>query len=212
MSYQMSFSRHVLERVSDRKKRRLAIDMSDPILSNVDETPYTPLDSPVKVVEDSQSSLKGHRDLFGELIPRDNCKSTLLPENKSTKKTLGSKKKKIPYEDITMISPIKRPTRVFIPTPRIMRIMKDAQTELYSLMGLNKSSSEVSVVSNDSLEISGVHNLLNCSETNESFNENSDTNSEPPILEGKFLDEIKTNPILFELLKLFYLNTIIILL
>lgn len=212
MSYQMSFSRHVLERVSDRKKRRLAIDMSDPILSDVDETPYTPLDSPVKVVEDSQSSLKGHRDLFGELIPRDNCKSTLLPENKSTKKTLGSKKKKIPYEDITLISPIKRPTRVFIPTPRIMRIMKDAQTELYSLMGLNKSSSEVSVVSNDSLEISGVHNLLNCSETNESFNENSDTNSEPPILEGKFLDEIKTNPILFELLKLFYLNTIIILL
>lgn len=193
MSYQMSFSRHVLERVSDRKKRRLAIDMSDPILSDVDEAACTPLDSPVKVVEDSQSSLKGHRDLFGELIPRDNCKNTLLPENKSIKRTLGSKKKKIPYEDITMISPIKRPTRVFIPTPRIMRIMKDAQTELYSLMGLNKSSSEISVVSSDSLDISGVHNLLNCSETNESLNESSDTNSRPPILEGKFLDDIKTS-------------------
>lgn len=186
MSYQMSFSRHVLERISDRKKRRLAIDMSDPILSDADPAAYTPLDSPVKVIEDSQSSLKGHRDLFGELIPRDNCKSTLLPENKSMKKTLGSKKKKIPYKDITMISPIKRPTRLFIPTPRIMRIMKDAQTELYSLMGLNKSSSEVSVVSNNSLDISGVHNLLNCSETNELLNENSDTNLRPPILEGKF--------------------------
>lgn len=185
----VTYPRRMLERVSDRKKRRLAIDDSDPASSDVYSSGAR-LDSLVEVVEDSQTSLKGHRDLFGELIPDNRGKNNPTPEKKPVKKTTESKKKKLPYYDLVMDqmidSPARRPTRVFIPTPRIMKIMKDAQTELYSLMGLNQSSSDVSVRSNDSLNVSGVHDLLDSSTTN-ARNENSDDDSNSSILKGKFV-------------------------
>ncbi|CAI6354085.1 unnamed protein product [Macrosiphum euphorbiae] len=56
----------------------------------------------------------GYRDLFGELIPPDECVSNEEAKNKSNKKT--PKKRKQPYDDF-FDTPI-RPKRVFIHTPR----------------------------------------------------------------------------------------------
>jgi len=116
--------------------------------------------SRIEVIEDSQSSLKRHRDLFGEVIPiqctnKQTSKCTPLAKENKTK----SKRKIQSPEDLPMDDLINRPTRVFIPTPKIIKIMKDAQAELYSLMGLNNSSSDASMVLTDSLNISGVQNL-----------------------------------------------------
>jgi len=190
MSCQTTYSRQVLQRVSDRKKRKLAIDDSDEIslTRNLDLF----IDSQLKVIEDSQTSLKEHRDLFGELIPRDEFVSNAKTKNKSTKKTPVSKKKKQPSEEIMIDSPIIRPKRVFIPTPKFMKIMKEAQTELYSLMGVNKSSSDISVVTTDSLNVSGIQDLQvspikstrNESKTNSKNNDNDKESRR--VLEGKF--------------------------
>jgi len=146
-----------LQRVSDRKKRKLAIDDSDEIA--LDRNLDLFIDSELEVIEDSQASLKGHRDLFGELIPQDEFVSNTDNKNKSTKKTPISKKKKRLNEENMIDSPVIRPKRVFIPTPKFMKLMKEAQSELYSLMGVNKSSSDVSIVTNDSLNVSGIQNL-----------------------------------------------------
>jgi len=179
-----------LQRVSDRKKRKLAIDDSDEIALNQNLDLF--IDSELEVIEDSQTSLKGHRDLFGELIPPDECISnTDNVKNKSTKKTPVSKKKKQQNEEIIIDSPIIKPKRVFIPTPKFMKLMKEAQTELYSLMGVNKSSSDVSVVTNDSLNVSGIQNLevspitstRTVSKTN--FKNNDDDKESRRVLEGK---------------------------
>lgn len=159
------YSRSELQRISDRKKRKLAIDVSDKMSVDSPLITSDTMNSQIEMIEDSQSSLKGHRDLFGELIPYK-CIDKCTPVSKrkkpeSKRKKPESKKKKQPYENLSVDSPINRPTRVFIPTPRIIKIMKDAQTELYSLMGLNKSSSDVSVVSSDSLNVSGIQHLEN---------------------------------------------------
>jgi len=181
MACRIKCSRQELQRVSDRKNKELAIDESD---QTYDSSECVLLNPEVEVVEDSQESLKGHRDLFGELIP---YKKNPSPETISGKKKPVSKTKKQPYEELYSNITIKRPTRVFIPTPRIIKIMKEAQTELYSLMGLNKSPSDVSIVSspNNSLNVSGIENLNN-SPTSSPNNLNND-NHKSPILRGKFL-------------------------
>jgi len=141
MSCPITYPRQVLQRVSDRKKRKLAIDDSDEIA--LDRNLDLFIDSELQVIEDSQTSLKGHRDLFGELIPHDGFVSNAEAKNKSIKKIPVSKKKKQPDEEIMIDSPVIRPKRVFIPTPKFMKLMKEAQTELYSLMGVNKSLSDI---------------------------------------------------------------------
>ncbi|XP_060877830.1 uncharacterized protein LOC132950410 isoform X2 [Metopolophium dirhodum] len=186
MSCQIMYPRQVLQRVSDRKKRKLAIDDSDEIA--LDRNLDLLIDSELKVIEDSQTSLKGHRDLFGELIPQDEFVSNAEAKNKSNKKTTVSKKKKQSDEEID--SPIMRPKRVFIPTPKFMKLMKEAQTELYALMGVNKSSSDISVVTSDALNVSGIQNLedspiksiRNESKTNSKNNDSDDESRR--ILEG----------------------------
>lgn len=196
MSCQITYSRQVLQRVSDRKKRKLAIDDSDEISLNRNLDLF--VDSQLKVIEDSQTSLKGHRDLFGELIPdipQDkfiNDAESKNTKNKSTKRTPASKKKKQQDEEIRIDSPIIKPKRVFIPTPKFMKLMKEAQTELYSLMGVNKSSSDISVVTTDSLNVSGIQDLQdspisskrNESKTNSKNNDNGKESRR--VLEGKF--------------------------
>lgn len=160
MSCPITYPRQVLQRVSDRKKRKLAIDDSDEIA--LDRNLDLFIDSELKVIEDSQASLKGHRDLFGELIPQDEFVSNAdnkENKNKSVKKTPISRKKKRLNEEDMIDTPVIGPKRVFIPTPKFMKLMKEAQTELYSLMGVNKSSSDVSIVTNDSLNVSGIQNL-----------------------------------------------------
>ncbi|KAL4143649.1 hypothetical protein QTP88_005960 [Uroleucon formosanum] len=187
MSGPITYPRQVLQRVSDRKKRKLAIDDSDEIA--LDRNLDLFVDSELQVIEDSQTSLKGHRDLFGELIPQDEFVSNTEAKNKSKKKTTVSKKNKQSDEEIICDSPVIKPKRVFIPTPKFMKLMKEAQTELYSLMGVNKSSSDISVVTNDSLNVSGIQNLedspiksiRNESETNSKNNEND---KKSRVLEG----------------------------
>lgn len=194
MSCQITYPRQVLQRVSDRKKRKLAIDDSDEISLNRNLDLF--VDSQLKVIEDSQTSLKGHRDLFGELIP-DTPQDKLVSnvegkntKNKSTKRTPASKKKKQPDEEIRIDSPIIKPKRVFIPTPKFIKLMKEAQTELYSLMGVNKSSSDISVVTTDSLNVSGIQDLQdspipskkNESKTNSKNNDNGKESRR--VLEG----------------------------
>lgn len=192
MSCQITYSRQVLQRVSDRKKRKLAIDDSDEISLNHNLDLF--IDSQLKVIEDSQTSLKGHRDLFGELIPdtpQDKLISNTEGKKKSTKRTPASKKKKQP-DEIRIDSPVIKPKRVFIPTPKFMKLMKEAQTELYSLMGVNKSSSDVSVITTDSLDVSGIQDLQdspitskrNESKTNPKNNDNGKESKR--VLEGKF--------------------------
>jgi len=100
---------------------------------------------------------KGHIDLFGEIIPPDVCVSKADAKNKSVKKTPVSRKKKLPYEDILMDTPVIKPKRVFIPTPSMMQVMMEAQKELYALM--NRSPSIISIASTDSLYVSGVQHL-----------------------------------------------------
>jgi len=183
--------RQVLQRVSDRKKRKLAIDDSDEIA--LDRNLDLFIDSELQVIEDSQTSLKGHRDLFGELIPQDEFVSNAEAKNKSNKKTTVSKKKKQSDEEIMIDSPIIRPKRVFIPTPNFMKIMKEAQTELYSLMGVNKSSSDISVVTSDNLNVSGIQNLEDSpiksirNESKTNSKNNYSENESRRVLEGKFL-------------------------
>ncbi|XP_060847460.1 uncharacterized protein LOC132927023 [Rhopalosiphum padi] len=109
---------------------------------------------------DYQTPTDGYRDLFGELIPPNECVNNAQAKDKSTKKkTPVSKRKKLPYEDVFVDTPVIKPKRVFVATPRMIKIMREAQKELYSLMGVNKSPSNVSIKSNDSLNVSGVQQL-----------------------------------------------------
>jgi len=189
MSGPITYPRKILQRVSDRKKRKLAIDDSDEIA--LDRNLDLFVDSELQVIEDSQTSLKGHRDLFGELIPQDVFVSNTEAKNKLNKKKTASKKKKQSDEEIICDSPVIKPKKMFIPTPKFMKLMKEAQTELYSLMGVNKSSSDISVVTNDSLNVSGIQNLedspikniRNESETNSNNNDTDEKSRR--VLEGK---------------------------
>uniref|UniRef100_A0A2S2PST0 Microcephalin n=1 Tax=Schizaphis graminum TaxID=13262 RepID=A0A2S2PST0_SCHGA len=138
------------QRANGSKKRKLSDDFIDiELSSNLD-----------LCIDSDISLLEGHRDLFGELIPPDVCVSDTEAKDKSTKKkTPASKRKKLPYEDVFVNSPVIKPKRVFIVTPRLLKCMVEAQKELDSHMGVKKSSSNVSIVSNDSLNVSGVQHL-----------------------------------------------------
>lgn len=195
MSCQITYSRQVLQRVSDRKKRKLAVDDSDKNSSSDSSSRVTDscllVDSLINVIEDSQSSLKKHRDLFGELTPNPRSKD-VAGKSISTKKQASKENEQPTEENLEPDNSVQRPPRVFIPTPQIIKLMKDTHTELYSLMGLNKSSSDISVVSNNSLNISGVQNLQdspvrglnNKSKITMLINENF--TKSPPIFDGKF--------------------------
>jgi len=176
------------QRVSGCKKRKLYIDDSDEISLSRNLDLYK--DKDFKAVNDSQTSLEGHRDLFGELIP-DDCVSNEKVKNKSIKKTPVSKKKKRPYEELLFNTPTIRPKRVFIPTPRLIKCMQEAHKELYSIMNARTSSSNVSIVSTNGLNVSGVQNLQDSPRTSISNDsktniENDDNNKKSEkILEGK---------------------------
>ncbi|XP_050533488.1 microcephalin-like isoform X2 [Daktulosphaira vitifoliae] len=182
MSVHITYPRDTLQRLSDRKNRKLAIDDSFN-LTTVDESdPWILCNSQVDVIEASESPLKEHRDLFGEVI---HYESPLL-KNKTNSSTPGSRKRKqYKWEEVIEESPITRPKRAFIPTPRIVKLMKEAQVELYSVMGHSKSSSDVSIVSEDSLNVSGVQNLSDSPQAFKNKSEHSKEESQsPPILEG----------------------------
>lgn len=189
MSCRLTYPRHVLQRVTDRKVRKLAVDDSDKSASDHDNNIFTTPDSRVEVVEDSQPSVQGHIDLFGELIPETRSVSEPAPKTKCVRKTPVSKRKKKPAKELIMVSPSKKPQRTFVPTPRIIKIMKDAQSELYSLMGLNQSASDISVTSNDSLNVSGVQSLLDSPKSSAKKPDANATNiddcKKSPIFKGK---------------------------
>ncbi|XP_027851704.2 microcephalin-like [Aphis gossypii] len=141
-------------RTSSHKKRKLHYD-SDEI--SLDRNLELCIDSAFK--KNSQTSSEIQIDLFGEIIPPDVCISNADAKNKSVKKTPVSRKKKLPNKDTLIDTPVIRPKRVFIPTPRMMKVMMEAQKELYSFM--NSSPSNVSIASTDSLNVSGVQHLQN---------------------------------------------------
>ncbi|XP_022180207.1 uncharacterized protein LOC111040580 [Myzus persicae] len=175
------------QQVSGRKKRKLLIDGSDEI--SLDRNVDLCEDFDINVTKDSQTSLEGYRDLFGELIPPDECVSNEEVKNKLIKKTPASKKKKQPYEEILFNTPT-RPKRLFIPTPKIMELMHEASKELYSLMGARLSSSNVSIVSTDNLNVSGIQHLQDSPRTsikNESkinIEEDDNDQKSQKVLEG----------------------------
>ncbi|XP_060856102.1 uncharacterized protein LOC132933848 isoform X2 [Metopolophium dirhodum] len=168
------------QRVSGRKKRKPHHDDSDEISLT------RHLDLFAKSCLENKTPNEGYRDLFGELIPPD-VVSNEEAKNKSIKKT--QKKKKQPREDDI----VTKPKRVFIVTPKFMKCMMEAQKELYSLMGVSTSSSKVSVVSTDSLNVSGVQHLQdnpqisksNESKINSKNNDNEKKNQH--LLEGFFV-------------------------
>lgn len=177
------------QRVIGRKKRKLHNDGSDEM--SLDCNVHFCKDSDFQVVNDSQTSSEGYRDLFGELIVPDECVSNEEAKNKSIKKKSVIKKKKQPYEELFFDTPTVRPTRIFIRTAKIMRLMKEAQKELYSCMGVRMNSSKVSVVSTDSLNVSGVQNLqdspqISISDESKINTENNDNDKKSQqVLEGK---------------------------
>lgn len=186
-----AYSREALIRISDRKKRRLAIDDSNEMTTDNGENSDIAQSSLTEVVEESPSPMKGHRDLFGEFVPHDVYYNNPTPKtNSHKKKTPASRKKKQPIEKNTIdVRPILRPKRVFIPTPKIAKIMKEAQTELYSLMGHSKSLSDISIISNDTsvnLNVSGVDSLIDSPIIK---TQNSKTNNKQVslVLEGKLV-------------------------
>lgn len=177
------------QRVIGRKKRKLHNDGSDEI--SLDRNVHFCKDSDFQVGKDSQTSLEGYRDLFGELIPPDECVSNEEAKNESIKKKSVIKKKKQPYEEHFFDTPTIRPKRMFIPTAKIMKLMKEAQKELYSCMGVRMNSNKASVVSTDSINVSGVQNLQdspqisisNESKINTDHNDNDKKSQQ--VLEGK---------------------------
>lgn len=170
--------RHVLQRVSDRKVRKLATDNLDP-----DVVYSASLDTQLDVIESSQSSLKEYRDLFGELILYDTCANNVTSKNKSVKKAQVSNKNNRSCAKINKTNPKKGPPKIF-PTPKIIKIMQNAQTELYSLMGHNSySSSDISVESNGNLNVSGIHHLLDSPTPSKHDKNNKET---PAVFKGKF--------------------------
>lgn len=195
MSCRLTYPRHVLQRVTDRKVRKLAVDDSDKITSDREVDIFTTPDPRVEVVEDSHPSVEGHIDLFGELIPETRSVSEPVPKTKCVRRTPVSKRKKKPAKELVMVSPVKQPQRTFIPTPRIIKLMKDAQSELYSLMGLNQSTSDVSVTSNDSLNVSGVQSLLDSPKSSAKKPDvnasNVESSRKSPIFKGKSESSIK---------------------
>jgi len=177
------------QRVSGRKKRKLHNDHSDE--TSLDRNEDLCIDSGFRVVKDPQAPLEGHIDLFGELIPPDVCVSNEEAKNKSTKKTPVSKRKKLPYEELLVDTPTIRPKRVYIRSARFMKLMKEAQKELYSIMGVKMDSSKVSVTSTDNLNVSGVQHLqdspqISISNESKINTENNDNDKKSQqVLEGK---------------------------
>jgi len=143
-------------RTYSHKKRKLHYD-SDEI--SLDRNLEVCIDCAFE--KNSQTSSTNQIDLFGEIIPPVVCISNADANKKSVKKTSRktpvSRKKKLPYEDNLIDTPVTRPKRVFIPTPMMMKATTEAQKELYSFT--NSSPSNVSIVSTDSLNVSGVQSL-----------------------------------------------------
>lgn len=182
MSRRLTYTRHVSQRNSDRKVRKLPIYDSDKTESDRDVAFFT---TPCpRVIENiSYSSVKGHIELFGELILETRSVSEPIPKTKFAIRTPASKRKKKPAKELVMTSPFKREKRTFIPTPRMIKVMKESLAELYSIMGLNQSAS------NDSLNISGVQRLPDSPESSTKKSDADSTNIEnskkSTILEGK---------------------------
>lgn len=183
MSDGITYPRDILQRLSDRKNRELAIYVPfDP--PEVEEShPWIAYNSQVDVIDASESPLKQHRDLFGEVIQYE---SPALNDTTNTSTPASRKRKQKKWEEVIEESPISRPKRVFIPTPRIVKLMKDAQMELCSVMGHSNSINDTSIVSEDSLNVSGVQNLIDSPQALKNKSKNSDKTQSPPVLEGTY--------------------------
>ncbi|CAI6376320.1 unnamed protein product [Macrosiphum euphorbiae] len=161
------------QRDSGRKARKPHHDDSDEMSLNSNLDWFA--DSGSQVPQDD-----GYRDLFGELIPPDECVSNEEAKNKSNKKT--PRKRKQPRDDY--FDTPTRPKRLFIPTKRFMIAMEEAKKELYELMG-KTNSKKVSVVSTDSLNVSGVQHIQDSPQTSMNNGNNDNDKKSQQVFEGK---------------------------
>lgn len=187
MSRQTMQSRKPLER------RKLAVDNADEITLDQDFNCPTTSDSHVEVTVDSRSPVGGHIDLFGKVIPsiESSSKSCLTKsKSKCVKRTPTSKKKKHLFKEQVTNSSIRKPLKRFTSTPRMVNIMKEAQGELNSIMGINQCPMDTSIETNYGLNISGVKSLVDGSTSSEvkKPESNSTINEDyikSPVFEGK---------------------------
>jgi len=168
------------QRTSSKRKRTLHYDSDEVSFDhNLEKSIDSSFRNPT-YLED----YKGHIDLFGEIIPPDVCK----PEAKTKleKKTPVSRKKKQPFENSLIDTPVRKPKRMFILTPRMIKAMMVSQKELYSL--INKSPEVVSITSTDSLNVSNVQKLPESPITtirNEPKINNDNDKKSQQVLKGK---------------------------
>lgn len=160
MCDEISSPRRVPQRVSDRKKKtlvKLATDdsMKPFIPDSYDIDLTAPIDSQLDMMEDSP--MEGHRDLFGALIPDDKWGCSSTSQTISNKKT-ETKSKKKQAKDVKSSNSATNPRRNMLP-PNVGQIMREAQLELESSMGINKISSGVPALSTGSRDNSGITQL-----------------------------------------------------
>lgn len=192
MSCQTTQPHKQLKCVSDRKSRKKAVNNSNEITLDQDFNCPTVLDSHVEVATDSHSIVEGHIDSFGKVIPStesDSKPCLTKSKTKCVKRTLVSKKEKLPIKEQLMNSPIRKPKKTFTSTPEMSSIMKESQAELYSIMGVNQLAMNTLIITNDSLDINGVKSLLDCSTSiemskPESNSTNNEDNIKTPVFEG----------------------------
>lgn len=180
---QTPYSRYV-SRVSDRKKRKLSVDETSKQkwarVEPFDIDLFAPIESQMIC---SQSSKNECGDLFSAPLPHVKWVNTPPPIKKSNKKTSVTKSEKKSKKNIGSSNSFKKRKSWNVPpVPNMDRTIEEAQQEWYKLMGPEKSSNDVSALSNGSLNISGVQ-PLNESSPNLNSSENEKKSSE--VLKGK---------------------------
>jgi microcephalin len=123
------------------------------------------------MIEDAQSS-EEYTDLFGAVIPVVKRDTTSTPIAESKKKTLVTKMKRTPKKNIVSSNSLKK------------RLPQKITKDMYVSMGITKKSSDVSALSTESLNVSGVQQL---DESISNLNNSKNEKKSSEVLGGKFL-------------------------
>lgn len=169
MSYRTKYTRNKQKRIKSTAADSNKITLDHDI--NFSTTP----DSLVQISKDPRPLVKEHIDFRGELGPLTGSGSKPLTKTKCVKKTLVSNKMKQPSKELVMDRPIKKSQKTN--TPIMMNVMKEAQAESHSPITVNHCSRDISIVTNDSLNISGIQSLLDSSTSSEKQKSNSNSTS-----------------------------------
>lgn len=164
MSGQTTYSlRNVSRRASDRNISKLAVGDSGDIALDRDVNVSTTPDSWMEIVENSRPSAEGHIDIFGEPKSPTESGRKSSTKTKYVRKTPISKKKKQPSKNLVENRSSKKPQKTFTSTPRIIKTMKETLSESYSTVEVNQCSTDTLIVTDNSLNISGIQSLQDSS-------------------------------------------------